>query len=231
MNSPRQYEKLAFVIFALLMFGLACGLGDILFLCVLYGITNVRAQQLHVLDKPNGQPWRVSNGDEIAVNIHPLHFAIVAVLWLLLTLIGFAVLRKFLPPGRRPNVGPAQSRMSANQSTPITRERRTFLLKRRSLRRMATGLFLLWMGWVLVFSLLAQSMGRLALVLSIGFSIAVLAFYIRLRERHFSATIQGTACPGCGQLPMRFEMSGEDKDAHRLLVCERCHIEWDFGRL
>ena len=227
----RKYEKTVFLVFALLSFGLAYALSDAAFLCVLYGLSNVRTQQLHLLGTPNGQAWRVSNGDEIPPDLHPLHFGIAALLWLVLALVGFALLRRVLAGQHGAIANRGGSNATLLPLHPEAMERRIWAGTAHYLRRRAMGLVLCWILSVVGLCVLAQWIGRLSLALILGMTIGFLGYYIRLRQRQFMVLMRTTACPECGLIPMRFDTGAGERGVHRLLVCDRCRVEWDFGPL
>jgi len=227
----RKYERPVFLVFALFAFGFAYALADAVFLCAVYGLSTVRTQHLHLLGTPNGQAWRVSNGDELPPDLHPLHFGIAALMWLVLTLVGFALLRKLLPEpqGEMVNTGDCNATLTSPRRE--TMERRVWGGTRHFLRRRAMGLVAGWILSVVGLCVLAQWIGRLSLLLVLGVSIGFLGYYIRMRQRQFMALMTTTACPGCGLRPMRFDTGPGAQGAQRLLVCDHCRVEWDFGPL
>ena len=230
-DSSRRYEKTAFLCFALLALGVAHVASDAVFLCALYGVRNFRTQHLHFVDMRNGEPWHVSNRDEIASDIQPLHFVIAVCIWLVITLPGFALIRRLLPDKNGKVSDPVDSRVNSNPTISMFEERRVFVEKAHYLRNWAMGLMFGWVISMAALTLLAQSVGRLTFLLIPAVSLALLGCYIRLRERHFLEKMTTAACPVCGLAPMHFETAGEEKALHKFLVCDRCHIEWDFGRL
>ena len=81
-----------------------------LFLCFLYGAWRVRREHLDLLQMPKGRPWIVSNGDQIDDDIKPMHFVLVAVIWVVLTFVLYLLIRQALPRRGPQNMMPNQEK-------------------------------------------------------------------------------------------------------------------------
>jgi len=101
--TPKKFQGPVFFIICLLSMSAAYKMASYLFLCYLYGFARVRSEALILVQTHKGRPWIVSNGDQIPANVQGLHFVIVVVIWLLMTITGYALIQRFLPNRRDEN--------------------------------------------------------------------------------------------------------------------------------
>lgn len=98
---PRKYEGILLVVFAYCMYKVAFKFAGYLFLCYLFGFSRVQNESLRIVTTPKGHPWVISNGDQIETGLQPIHYFICVVVWILITIIGFVIIRRLLPKQKR----------------------------------------------------------------------------------------------------------------------------------
>jgi hypothetical protein len=229
--APRKYESLILLIFGLSTLKIADYISKYLFLCFLYGLSHVRSEGLHFTDMSKGHPWIVSNGDQIDRNLHPLLFVICAVIWVIPTFVGFVLIRRLLPKRNAPATsGGANSAMQEHLVQKPT-ERRSLVEKGRPFRTRSLLFLLYWVLAMVFFFASAHWIGRVVLILMPVTSIILYIIYFRSNTRHFVSMMSTTSCPQCGQVPMRYEPPGDENARKHLLICDKCHIEWDLGTI
>jgi hypothetical protein len=230
--SARRFESIALLIVALAAFQFADYVGRLGVLCILYGISRVRAEGLHFTSMPNGHPWTVSNGDEVASALHSLHFAICAIVWIICTVVTFMIVRTLLLT-KKASIGEG---FDGQPDGDIARNReswkRVSLLKKGTpFRKRAMGYLTFWVLVMAFLGVLAPWIGRIDLILLPSVSILLYFAYTRSHSRHFVSMVMTTECPECKNSPMRYESPRERNGMNQLLICDKCHTEWDLGAL
>lgn len=226
--APRKCEAIIFVIFGLFTFKVAYYISTYLFLCFLYGVSRVHSESLH-LTYHSGHEWIVSNGDQIDRNLHPLLFVICAVIWIVPTFVGGIFILRLLPKRNPPATSHSANSEIQEHLIQIHMERRSLVEKGRSFRVRSLLFLACWVFAMVPLFVYAHTIGRMVLVLIPGISIILYIIYLRSHTRHFVSMMMTTPCPQCGQGLMRYERPRNENDNHHLLICDKCHIEWDLG--
>jgi hypothetical protein len=225
----KKYERLAVLLVALCSYPFARWAGNYLFLFLMYGFSRVSHEGLHFVQTAQ-IPWLVSNGDRIDRPTVQTHAFLIFITWMFTTISVYAFLWKLLPECKNAVVSPAGQSTDARKPQPMPLERRPLAKKGRPLLTYPLAIVACWIPTTLILIMTARWIGAGALVLILGAGITLVVIRARARMRYLMMVITTTPCPKCAQGPLRYQISRVKNDQHNLLVCDRCHIEWDLGR-